>query len=279
MPGEPETAGPPASPAFADRLRRRLETAGVWTAPILHERTVGSTNAVLKDLAREGAPEWTVVVADRQTAGRGRGQHAWVSPAGNLYLSVLLRPTFGRVTLLPLLAGLAVADAVQEQAVDARLKWPNDVLANGKKLAGILTESASSATGIDWVVIGIGVNLDPAAPLPETATSVRAMARGQEVAPSLREAVAAAVLGRLAVWYDALRQDGGRTLVTAWTARALPWWGRTIQATSGGEILRGVARAVDDDGALVLELPGGERRAVLSGEVREVRLTSHPAEP
>jgi BirA family biotin operon repressor/biotin-[acetyl-CoA-carboxylase] ligase len=251
-----------------------------WAAPILHEATVGSTNALLKDRAREGAPEWTVVVADRQTGGRGRGERAWVSPPGNLYLSVLLRPTFTRVTLLPLVAGLAVADAVLEQGVDARLKWPNDVLANGKKLAGILTESASSARGVDWVVIGIGVNLDPSAPLPETATSVHAVTGVGDLEPSVRrEAVAAAVLGRLGVWYDALRQDGGRALVAAWTERALPWWGSTVQVTSGGDVLRGVVRGVDDDGALVLELPGGERRAVFSGEVHEVRLASHPAEP
>src|SRR5262249_9671015 len=101
----------------------------------------------------------------------------------------------------------------------------------------------------------------------------------RQVEPSMREEVAAAVLARLTVWYDALRQDGGRALVAAWRARALPWWGRTVQATSGGDVLQGVLRGVDDDGALVLELPGGERRAVLSGEVHEVRLASHPSEP
>src|SRR5262249_21753088 len=116
MRGELETAGAAATAALADRLRSHLEGLGrPWTAPIVHRQTVGSTNAVLKDLAREDAPEWTVVVADRQTAGRGRGEHAWDSPPGNLYVSVLVRPSFARVTLLPLAAGLAVAEAVAER--------------------------------------------------------------------------------------------------------------------------------------------------------------------
>jgi BirA family transcriptional regulator, biotin operon repressor / biotin---[acetyl-CoA-carboxylase] ligase len=250
-----------------------------WPAPIEHLPTIGSTNDYLKDRARSGAPEWTVVVADRQTAGRGREGRSWVSPSGNLYLSVLLRPAFEPLTLLPLAAGVAVAEALQPFGVQARLKWPNDVEADGKKIAGVLTESAAAGGGAEWVVIGMGVNLYPDEPLPETATSLRAVTGGEETSATCREAMAASVLARLAVWYDALRHGAARAVVAAWRERALPWWGRTVEAGSGDLVLRGVARGLDDRGALVLELPDGSHRAVFSGEVREVRLSPRSLRP
>jgi BirA family biotin operon repressor/biotin-[acetyl-CoA-carboxylase] ligase len=265
---------------FGELLGRLLSGLGhPWPAPIEHLSTVGSTNDYLKDRARSGSPEWTVVVADRQTAGRGREGRSWASPSGNLYLSVLLRPALEPLTLLPLAAGLAVAEALQALGVEARLKWPNDVEADGKKIAGVLTESAAAGGGTEWVVIGMGVNLHPDEPLPETATSLRAVARAEEWSVTGREAVAASVLARLAVWYDALRHGGSRAVVAAWRERALPWWGRTVEARSGDLVLHGVARGLDDRGALVLELPDGSHRAVFSGEVREVRLSPRSLRP
>lgn len=109
-------------------------------------QTIGSTSDRLKQLARAGAPEWTAVLADRQTSGRGREGRTWQSPAGGLYLSVLLRPRAEPVSLLPLAAGVAVAEAVAGFGVACQLKWPNDVLASGRKLAGILAEATSGST-------------------------------------------------------------------------------------------------------------------------------------
>jgi len=263
---------------FSELLGRLLSGLGhPWPAPIEHWPVIGSTNDHLKDRARSGAPEWTVVVADRQSAGRGREGRSWVSPSGNLYLSVLVRPAFEPLTLLPLAAGLAVAEALEPVGVRARLKWPNDVEVDGKKIAGVLTESAAAGGGAEWVVIGMGVNIDPDERLPETATSLRAIAGGEEASTTRRETVAASVLARLAVWYDALQHDGSRAVVAAWRERALPWWGLTVEARSGDLVLRGVARGLDERGALVLELPDGSHRAVVSGEVREVRLS--PSSP
>jgi BirA family biotin operon repressor/biotin-[acetyl-CoA-carboxylase] ligase len=255
----------------ADRLRERLASRGVcWTSPIHHFPALGSTNDRLKEEARAGAPEWTVVLADEQSAGRGRQGRAWASPRGNLYLSALLRPAFSRPGLIPLMAGVAVAEAVADLGVDARVKWPNDVLAGGRKLAGILSESATvSAAGLDWIAVGIGVNLASApAELAATATSVAAEA-GE--APEPLE-VAAGILARLGVWYDSLMREGPRSLLAAWRGRSLPWWGEVVEALSGDQVIRGVARDVDGDGALVLEGEGGSRVSLFSGEVRWLRL-------
>lgn len=236
--------------------------------------TIGSTNDWLKEMARREASPWMVVRAERQTAGRGRGGRAWASPPGNLYLSVVLPPPADRpITLLPLLVGVAVAEAAQEWAVPARLKWPNDVLAGGRKLGGILVESSSDGQGSPAIVAGLGVNLsvDPAGvdeALRGVVTSVRALG----LDPPSPDDAAAAVLDRLAVWYHAFATAGGEPVRAAWRALAVDWWGRPVQAGSGGASVRGIARDIDERGALVLEVDGGRRVTVMSGEVREIRL-------
>ncbi|HSB61325.1 MAG TPA: biotin--[acetyl-CoA-carboxylase] ligase [Vicinamibacteria bacterium] len=226
----------------ADRLREALRARGLdWPAPIEHHDRLSSTSDRLKARARDGAPEWTAVQALEQTAGRGRQGRAWASPAGGVYLSVLLRPRFESLGLIPLAAGVAVAEALGEQGIETELKWPNDVLAAGRKLAGILAEASSSGSGLDWVVLGLGIN------------------------------VAAAVLARLTVWYHALRVEP-RAVLRSWREHAAPWWGRRVELHSGGRILRGVAEGVDPGGALLLALDDGTRATVLSGDVTAVRL-------
>jgi BirA family transcriptional regulator, biotin operon repressor / biotin---[acetyl-CoA-carboxylase] ligase len=256
----------------ADALRARLDGRGVpWPAPIEAHPSVSSTNDRLKEQARLGAPEWSVVLAEEQTGGRGRQGRAWASPRGGLYLSVLLRPVFEGTGLLPLAAGVAVVEALEELGVNGSLKWPNDVLVAGRKVAGLLAEASSTTARVDWVVIGLGVNLGTLEAVPDDvralATSVLASSgRG----PSPVEA-AAAVLARLPVWYHALRSDPPSVL-RAWRERSVPWWGERVAVQSGGETLRGVARDIDPTGAFLLDLEDGRRVAILSGEVTSVRL-------
>jgi len=240
-----------------------------------HDEVV-STSDRLKELARAGAPAWTVVVAESQSGGRGREGRTWQSPKGGLYLSVLLRPQSERASLIPLAAGVAVAEAVLGFGVRAELKWPNDVLVSGRKLAGILAEASSGASGVEWVVLGIGVNvaIDPLA-LPEAlrdaATSL--------VACGVRDArpaeVAAATLARLAVWYDALRAAPAQ-VVAAWRAQAVPWWGALVEVRTAGGERRGRLAAIDEEGALLLETADGERIRLVSGEVSRVRVAAAP---
>ena len=255
----------------ASRLRRALLARGVsWAAPLEWHRTLGSTNDVLKVKARLGVPEWAAILADAQTGGRGRKGRAWASPPGGLYLSVLLRPGFEGVGLVPLAAGVAVAEVAREQGVDAELKWPNDTLVRGRKLAGVLTESSSSSRGVDWVVVGIGVNVavDRASlgPLEQTATSLHLET---EKTPPVEE-VAAGVLARLSVWYDAL---GSRpsSVVDAWRARAVRWWGTPVQVRTTRGVVRGTLCDVDQTGALLVEPEEGGTQRVLSGEVTQLR--------
>jgi len=257
----------------AESVREALQARGLpWPAAIEHHPRLGSTSDRLKEMARDGAPEWAAVLADEQTGGRGRQGRAWASPPGGLYLSVLLRPRFASASLIPLAAGVAVVEALQEHGVTAELKWPNDVMAEGGKLAGILAEASSSSAGLDWVVLGLGMNLfAPQEALPEelrpATTSVLTLT-GVRHEPA---AAAAAVLARLTVWYDALRTDSPSVLST-WRAHAVPWWGRRVELRSAGMVVRGVAEGVDSAGALLLRLEDGSLKAVLSGEVTTVRL-------
>jgi len=249
------------------RLTDLLRARGVeWPVAIEHAAVVRSTNERLKEHARNGAPEWSAILAQRQTAGRGRHGHAWVSPAGNLHLSVLLRPALPAPSwgVLPLVAGLAVCEAVSELGVAAHLKWPNDVLVRGRKLAGILVEAVSGARGLESAVVGVGVNV-------VTAPSENAAAlAGEGVSVDVPE-VAAVVLARLAVCYDALARQGTEAVVLRWRQRAVPWWGTVIELHSAGQVRRGVARGVDERGALLLEDASGRVEAVVAGEAREVR--------
>ena len=264
--------------SVADRLREMLQARGVrWPAPIEHFEAIGSTSDALKERGRAGAPEWTVVLADRQTAGRGRQGHVWISPPGNLYLSVLLRPSLplGATTVLPLATGLAVAQALEDQGLAARLKWPNDVLSEDRKLAGVLTEAASGPTGLEAVVLGIGVNvnLDPRDLPPELRESATSLA-AETGRPGDPVAVAGAVLARLTLCYHALVREGAGPVLAEWRSRSVPWWGRAVEVRSAGQVVRGVARGLDERGALLLEGEDGAVAALLSGEVRELRLAS-----
>lgn len=260
----------------AARLLKLLAARGCpWAAPIESFDVIESTNDVLRERARRGAPAWSVIFAGSQTAGRGRRGHAWSSPPGNLYMSLLLAPPARPEThsLVPLVAGLAVAESLVEFGVETRLKWPNDVLAAGRKLAGVLAEASSFGDATDWIALGVGVNVavdpGPVAPGLESGATSIAMVSGAR--PELLD-VAAAVLVRLHDRYADLEAGSTRALLDAWRARSVPWWGRAIEVVAGGQLVRGIALDVDAAGGLMLRLPDGGRETILAGEARELRL-------
>ncbi|HJS59243.1 MAG TPA: biotin--[acetyl-CoA-carboxylase] ligase [Vicinamibacteria bacterium] len=255
-----------------------LQQRGIaWPAPIERFESLGSTNDLLRERARGGALGWHVVMAQRQTAGRGRLGRRWVSRAGDLFLSLLLRPgdvATEVLAVLPLMAGVAVSRAADEWGVPTRLKWPNDVLVGGQKLAGILAEASSAGLDVEHVVLGVGMNLalDPPEHLRGVATSVYAET-GQVPTP---DEAAAAVL---AAFLDVARRfapKGASAVVSAWCERSVDWWGREVEVASGGSRIAGRALGVDEDGALVLETGSGRIR-VLSGEARALRLAEQHA--
>ena len=229
--------------------------------------TLASTSDEARRRARDGAPEGTLVTARVQTAGRGRQGRTWVSPPGNLYASLVLRPDapMARAAQLGFAAGLAVTDAIRVFAPTAlvTLKWPNDVLLGGRKGAGILLESEGDAAGrVAFVVIGIGVNLTAYPAETEfPATSLKA-ATGTAPKPA---ACLAALAPALALWYERWRADGFAALRRAWLERAAGL-GQALRARLPDETVEGRFAGLDDDGMLLLDLPQGRRR-IAAGDV------------
>jgi BirA family transcriptional regulator, biotin operon repressor / biotin---[acetyl-CoA-carboxylase] ligase len=251
---------------------RAVAAAGIDVAPRFLPVT-GSTNADLLAMAAGGAPEWTVVVAGHQEAGRGRLGRTWVEPPGSsLLVSVLLRPDLlpTRAPLLSLAAGLALAGAVSEATgLPARCKWPNDVVVGGRKLAGVLVEAVTGAGGIGHAVVGAGLNLlQDAGDLPSGARMPATSLALEGAAPDGPE-----VLRRYLSGLRALYGVAGRGLEPA----VLPGYrsacdtlGRRVRAgLGGGRVVEGVAEDVGSGGELVVRTPAGPV-AVGFGEVEHL---------
>jgi BirA family biotin operon repressor/biotin-[acetyl-CoA-carboxylase] ligase len=234
---------------------------------------IGSTSDRAKELAEEGAEHGEVVIAESQTAGRGRRGRTWVSPPRrNVHLSVVLRPDLppARAPELTLVASVAVCDALRQAGVAAGIKWPNDVLASGRKIAGILTELAADPDRVQWVVLGVGVNVNARAEdfppeLRGEATSVL-IERGQ-AAP--RALFAAALLTTLEDWIDRHAEEGFAPVRDAWRARNVTL-GREVLVRADGRDVEGRAEDLDDTGALLVATPAGIER-IVSGDVKLLR--------
>jgi BirA family biotin operon repressor/biotin-[acetyl-CoA-carboxylase] ligase len=239
---------------------------------ILRYESLPSTNTEVARLAQQNAVEGLTIVADEQTAGRGRLQRSWSSPKGaGLYCSILLRPALApeRWPLLTFVAALATGDALLEASeVNTDIKWPNDLLAGERKICGILAEAIETPAG-RAVVVGIGINLtDDAFPheLVNVATSVAREGRRPE-----RETILAALLKALARWYALLHEpEGAEKIVAAWASRSSYAAGKQVQVTNGDEVLQGVTCGVENDGALRLETAGG-LQLIRAGDVTKVR--------
>jgi BirA family biotin operon repressor/biotin-[acetyl-CoA-carboxylase] ligase len=241
---------------------------------IHHYFRTASTNSLAMDAGAAGEPEGSVFLAEEQTAGRGRGGHAWHSEASaGIYCSVLLRPPLAPADALALslAAGLATADAIQQVTrLRPDLRWPNDILVGGKKVAGILTELNAEATRVRYAVVGIGVNVNHAAfpaALAAEATSLR-LAGGQ---PWSRVELAAALLKSLDREYRALTRDaaaGRAELIRRFEQLSSYARGRRVRVDEQGGY-EGITDGLDALGFLRVKTPEGVR-TVLSGGVREI---------
>jgi BirA family biotin operon repressor/biotin-[acetyl-CoA-carboxylase] ligase len=263
---------PPAiEAAIADLRRRRPELAfDVRWFP-----TVSSTMDVVAAAADEGAPSGFVAVAGEQTSGRGRRGHAWSSPAGaGLYVSYLARPSRD-AALVTLTAGVAVREAVlAATGLAADLKWPNDLIVGGRKLAGILAEGFGVGGPRAAVVIGVGLNLRMGAHDPDLATRV-ASVETEINRPVDRGVLLAAVLESLGDRLAALEGGGAGAILRAWSAASPASSGSVVEWTSPAGVVRGTTAGIDDAGALLVRHAGGLER-ISSGEVRWVRSLRAP---
>ncbi len=243
---------------FGTRLR--AETFGRY--PHFLE-TCASTNDEALRLAEAGAPEGTVVVAERQTAGRGRLGRTWLSePGQGLLFSWVARPGLPPETAatLPLVAGLAVARTLRALGAEAGLKWPNDVLIGERKVCGILCEAQTSAHGIEGIVVGVGINVGA---VPE-AVAHRAAGLGGGVD---RLSLLALLCADFEALYRRWRAGGLAALRAELDALDCKR-GRPIVVRPSGTPLEGIARGIRDDGALLLETPSGTE-AILCGEIAQ----------
>lgn len=232
---------------------------------------VGSTMDVAKERARAGAPHGTVVVAEEMTSGRGTKGHAWVAPPGGLYLSIVLRG-LDDPHLLTLALGNAVADTLEVAGVEPRMKWVNDVhvaapgepAGLGRKIAGILVEGESTGDAIDFLVAGIGVNVNGKASalkgVESTATTLEEELQCDSCIPDL-EALLLDGVGR---WLERVKDGKDAEILTAFRARdALK--GRRVRV-SNGEVTEGLAEGIDDVGHLLVRT-AGQVRSLASGAV------------
>ncbi|HCB93776.1 MAG TPA: biotin--[acetyl-CoA-carboxylase] ligase [Selenomonas sp.] len=237
---------------------------------IIHFDSIGSTNAEAKRLAGEGATEGTVVVAEEQGKGRGRLDRSFFSPQGGIWFSTILRPAFlpQEAPKCTLMAAVSVAKAMDAFGFRVGIKWPNDILHEGKKLTGILTEMHAEMDRVNYIVIGIGINVNiPQSLFPpelqETATSLQII-KGTGI-PRLK--IFQSVLENMEDLYTTATSRGFSPIMDEWR-KCSSTLGHEVQVIGVGQDDRFTGKAVDidDDGALIIDTEKGRRR-VLAGDV------------
>jgi BirA family biotin operon repressor/biotin-[acetyl-CoA-carboxylase] ligase len=230
---------------------------------------VASTNTLAMEMASNGAPEGTVIIAETQTGGKGRLGRTWISPKGNVYLSVILRPNIPvqNAPLITLMGAVAVAAAVTAAAkVSAAIKWPNDIYVSGKKVSGLLTEMSAEQDRIKHIVLGIGVdvNMDLAA-LPvelRALTTTLALEAGKRID---RTELVRRLCMDLERWYGAFLKDPSDVL-REWEKFNMTT-GNRVAVRGLGETFEGLAKGIDSEGRLLVELGDGTIRRVAAGDV------------
>ena len=269
-------------------IRRGLRTT--WLGRNLaYYSEIGSTNDEARRLAEQGAPNGTLVICDHQTAGRGRMARRWISTAGScLLLSLILRPNLppARVQIATMACGLAAADAIEDvTGVQAGLKWPNDLLIGDRKVAGILTEMATIGDKVEFLVVGIGVNvnLEPRSLISIAGEREDYIREALKHDPSLQDVAAQATslmlaagrpISRLRLLWRFLEElekqyqriTAGGSPYKEWVKR-MSLLDREIQVTFPGETIIGRAIGVDADGALLVGLENGTSRRILAGDI------------
>jgi BirA family biotin operon repressor/biotin-[acetyl-CoA-carboxylase] ligase len=240
-------------------------------------QSIGSTNDKAKELAQVGAEEGTLVVADAQTAGRGRLSRSWFSPAGlGLYVSIVFRPKMPAETASGVLMAvtLAAAEAVEGERIGGvvGIKWPNDLMVEGRKLGGILCEMGIQGGVLEWCVAGLGMNVnhtpkDFPAEIREKAVSVRQLCHRRVD----RLGVLLRLAERLTAGYERFRREGTEGLTPAWRRRS-SILGREVRVETSGEVVVGRAVDIEPDGALRVRLESGSEEVLHVGDVHLVQV-------
>ncbi|MCH5288131.1 MAG: biotin--[acetyl-CoA-carboxylase] ligase [Christensenellaceae bacterium] len=233
-----------------------------------YEKEVSSTNTVIKEMALAGAPDGSVCIAESQSAGKGRLGRLWSAPEGKgLWVSLLLRPTMPPhlAPLITLCTAMAMAQAVRETAgIDARIKWPNDLVCQGRKICGILLELSADPDRIEYVVVGTGLNMYEGAYPPELAGRAAAVEELADRMPLRRELLVRYLAAMESLLYR-LKRDGFEGIAADYAAQSCTLG--SMVHVSGAVTLTGTAEAIDETGALLVRTEDGELHRVLSGDV------------
>jgi BirA family biotin operon repressor/biotin-[acetyl-CoA-carboxylase] ligase len=256
-----------------DMLRQRLK-GGLFGKKVYHFFKIDSTNRVALELAQEEEPEGTVILAEEQTAGRGRAGRAWHSEkAAGIYVTLVLRPKLAPVQapLLTMMAGLSARTAVQAvSGLEVDLKWPNDLLVNGKKVGGILTEMMAEPNQVRYVIVGIGLNVNQEkfpTELANVATSLRA-ASGK---PQSRLELLVLLLREFENDYNRFLREGSASIVERFEAVSSYARGKRVRVTSGDEVFAGITAGLGPEGLLKVRREDGQVVTVIAGDVTEAR--------
>lgn len=239
---------------------------------IIFLETITSTNDVAMELAAQREnPEGIVVIADTQTKGRGRFGRTWVSPPDvNIYFTVILRPSppTNEAALITLMAAVAVVSAIQEYTgLKAGIKWPNDILINGKKTGGILSEMRSASGRISYLAVGIGINVNMSLnDLPEDVKALSTSLKIESGEPVDRVQLLGKIFAELERAYKILLQGNKRVLINDWI-RLNSTLGSNVIVKNHDRIISGIAENINDNGELIIRLPSGGTETVTAGEV------------
>lgn len=251
-------------------IKEHLRTRWLGQREVCCFNAVESTNTEANRLAREGAPEGTLIVANAQTKGRGRLGRSWISPPGSgLYLSIILKPDCSpnRFPGLTLTAGVAVASAIQQIGMKPQLKWPNDILIADQKVGGVLTEAVFDQRRIDFAIIGIGINVNTKR--GELPVSVRSLATSLQLClgkPVSRIYLLQALLHLLEPWYEFFCIGAFESILEAW-CEFDNTLGRAVEVFLPERRLVGVAEALEPDGALLVRDKRGSLHKIVAGDV------------
>lgn len=252
----------------ADAIRAALTTSRIGSA-IYCYREIGSTNNEAKRLAADGCPDGTIVIAESQHGGRGRLSRTFLSPEGKgLWFTLVLRPDIAptEASKCTLLAALAVAKAIRRTGVDCGIKWPNDILVNGKKLVGILTEMSADMDGINYIVCGIGINVNiRRQDFPDDIRHIATSVEAELGKPFDRLALLSAVCEETERAYEQMLQEGFAPILDEWKQYSVTL-GQAVRVIAPDETYEGRAIDIDEDGSLLVATET-EIKTVLAGDV------------
>ncbi|KZX17784.1 bifunctional ligase/repressor BirA [Methanobrevibacter cuticularis] len=252
----------------AEKIEEGLDTKYIGNQIYcFHE--VDSTNTVAKFLAEFGAEEGTVVISELQTKGRGRLGKKWESPVGGIWLTIILRPDISpsKASFLTLATGVAVAKTLRKMNIDARIKWPNDILINKKKVSGILTEANAKFSSVDYVVVGVGIDSNLDTNILSGDVRERMISLSQELGKHIEETdIISMFLNEFEEIYNLFKEEKFKTILYDWR-RMSETIGSYVKINQPlGKVLKGYAVGINKNGALIIEKDNGDLKKIISGE-------------